>query len=291
MKNSRSQGVCLRLESLEDRCCPSSVSVIGHTMYILGDAGANTVSIQDNGRGTITASIDSHTRTANNINNIIVNTKGGNDTVNYTLSGQLQRSENLSLNLGDGNDTANLNFSAGQANANLRVNVLGGAGDDRVTATFGRFDHSNLSFRSDLGSGNDACDVTMSGALVNRSHVNFNVAGGLGNDTIAFHANASPVDVEALSSLYFRIWGGRGQDNVSLDYQGRVNGKLNMLIDGQQDVDTLTANVTLNSGSTGQCDTGIRGGLGVDQLALHLNDVSGPSGTSTMARVHSWTMQ
>lgn len=291
MQKSRTKYVGLQLESLEDRCCPSAISIVGHTMYVMGDPGNNVVSIQDNGRGTITATIDARSRTGSNINNIVVNTGRGDDTMTYTLTGPLQRSQRLSVNLGEGTDQATLDFSQGAVNANLGLTVLGGGGNDRVTAQFGRFDRSNLNCRADLGNGNDTFDATLRGAFVNRSRANFNVSGGLGNDTVAFHANATAIDVDALSSLYFRVFGAQGQDNISLDYAGQVRGKLNVQVSGDRDVDTLNANVTLNSGSTGQLDAMVRGGHGTDVMSLRLTDQSGSSGSSSMSNVRTLSQQ
>src|SRR5215470_4151014 len=110
-KRPRSQPCTFRpqLEALESRDCPSAavVTYIPHTLLILGDSGDNTVKISDNGAGTVTASVDLGTAvTKSGINYILVFTKGGNDTVNYNLTGTLTTPRLLSVDLGSLADTA-----------------------------------------------------------------------------------------------------------------------------------------------------------------------------------------
>src|SRR5205807_7798022 len=106
------------LEALEDRTCPSSISLNWHALTITGDNTANLVNVLDGGHGNVTASVrdaNGHvtTRTATGVTSIAVNSAGGNDTVNYALTAPLTTSESLSINLGDGNNQANLNLAKG----------------------------------------------------------------------------------------------------------------------------------------------------------------------------------
>src|SRR5262249_1978927 len=103
-KRPRSQPCTFRpqLEPLETRHCPSAVvTSIPHARLNLGDSGNNTVQISDNGSGTVTASVDwTPAVTKSGINYILVFTKGGNDTVNYNLTGPLTTPRLLSVDLG-----------------------------------------------------------------------------------------------------------------------------------------------------------------------------------------------
>src|SRR5947209_1048535 len=112
--NRRSRKVTPRLESLEDRCllaCTVSVDSNG-VLNITGDDTANSVQINDNGTGTtgnITVICDGMTTTpAAAVTQIKVNTLGGNDTVLYSLTGNLNGQTRLRVDLGTGND----NFAA-----------------------------------------------------------------------------------------------------------------------------------------------------------------------------------
>src|SRR5438477_4313416 len=95
------------LEALEGRDCPSAiVTAIPHTLLIVGDAGDNAVQITDQGNGTVTASVDSGPAvTRSGINAILVLTRGGNDTVQYNLTGPIVTPRALAIDLGSGADS------------------------------------------------------------------------------------------------------------------------------------------------------------------------------------------
>src|SRR5262245_32308544 len=87
-----------KLEALEDRSCPSSISLNWHALTITGDDTANLVTVLDGGHGNVTASVRNAngttvTRSYTGITSIAINTAGGNDTVNYALTAPLTTSE------------------------------------------------------------------------------------------------------------------------------------------------------------------------------------------------------
>src|SRR5437899_9350407 len=107
--NRRPRSFVPRCEALEHRCCPSAnIVTLGHTMFVIGDAAANTVTIQDDGHGNVTASITSPTGTASatksGINAILVDTRGGDDVINYALTGDVVQRMALAIYAGTGND-------------------------------------------------------------------------------------------------------------------------------------------------------------------------------------------
>src|SRR5262245_50519319 len=131
-----------RFEVLEDRCCPAvSIAVLGGAMFVLGDSSANTVAISDQGNGTVTASIsgasNSASRTASNINSIVVLTREGADSVSYQLTNPLTTARALLFDLGQGNDTATVDATAGVSRSALVVGVLGGDDSDDIHASIG----------------------------------------------------------------------------------------------------------------------------------------------------------
>jgi hypothetical protein len=97
-----------RLEALEDRNCPSSIAVEGHTLLIRGDANANTISITDSGNGTITGTIDGQTATGTAINHVVVHSGAGDDTLTYTLTSPLTTPEHLQIDMGTITHTPNV---------------------------------------------------------------------------------------------------------------------------------------------------------------------------------------
>jgi hypothetical protein len=288
-----------RLEALEARCCPSTATVQGSTLYIIGDNLNNVVTITDNGNGQITGSIDGQVTTGLGITKVVVNTKGGDDTLNYTLANQLVTPLTLKIDMGNGYNQANLSFLPGVVSPSLTVNVNGGPGTDHVTAAFGSIFNTRLVFNTNLGQGQDTFDGTLAGDLLGRANVQFNVAargGGLhiggdgggservahlgNNDVIALHALG--VNIASRAQLALNVSGGLGADDIALDYQGQVNGALKVLASGGRGDDTVAANLTIDYGSTGSLNADVQGNKGNDDLTLNVYDNSGTGGASSL---------
>jgi len=262
-----------QLEALEDRNCPSFIGVRGNTLLIMGDPTADTVSITDNGNGTITGTIDGQSATGTTINHVVVHTRGGDDTLTYTLTSPLTSPLHLQIDMGSGNDSATLDFSPGVMDTRLKVDFTGGNGNDTLTTMFGAVTNSKVNFRSNLGKGDDTFDNTLLGNIVGDSAVRFLVQGGKGADTLGFHAANTNIDAGA--KLDVNLFGGKGNDTINVDYQGVLNGKLRLNADGGPGDDTITANLTLNAGSTGELRGHMRGGPGNDTLTFNVIDNSG----------------
>src|SRR6516225_872710 len=126
-----------QLEAFEDRNCPSFVAVQGHTLLVIGDSSANTISIMDSGNGMVTGTIDGQSATGTAIHNVVVHAGAGDDTLTYTLTSALTTSEHLQINMGSGMDTATLDFSPGVTSAHLSVDFTGNKGDDTLTTMLG----------------------------------------------------------------------------------------------------------------------------------------------------------
>jgi hypothetical protein len=262
-----------QLEVLEDRHCPSFIGVQGHTLLILGDPTADTVSIMDSGNGTISGTINGQSAAGTDINHVVVHTRGGDDTLTYTLTNPLTSPLNLQIDMGSGNDTATLDFSPGITNTRLKVDFTGGKGNDTLTTKFGAITNSELYFRSNLGKGNDTFDNTLLGSIVGDSAVRFLVHGGKGADTLGFHADSTNIDSGA--KLDVNLLGGKGNDTINVDYQGVLNGELRLNANGGPGDDTVNANLTLNAGSSGELRGQVRGGPGNDTLTFNVFDNSG----------------
>jgi hypothetical protein len=300
------------VETLEDRCCPTvSVGITGSTLWVLGDNAANTVSIRDDGQGGIAASIDGQTGTGSGITRVVILTRGGDDTVNYQLTGNLHTPEALQLDLGNGHDQATLDYSPGVSSGDLRVDIWGGAGGDQVTARFGDITSTVLRFNAHLGRGDNTFDATLAGNVFGDARVWFNVNGGpggggagpvspgpgqfpgkfraqararaaIGHDTLGFHANGVTIDPAALLSV--NLAGGPGDDTITFDYQGLVRGALTVRADGGAGADAMTANLNVDQGSRGTVNAKVYGGPGSDTLTLNVQDNSGGAGGSTLHR-------
>jgi hypothetical protein len=135
---SNSRRFVPRLEPLDDRSLPSvSYSVLVTTLFVTGDAGANTIVISDAGTDSgIIVNGDGDPFVATTpISAIVVQTLGGDDTVIYDLSGPLTTTRLVSVDLGRGYDTftANLNGqTVSGASTNLGITVDGRWGGDAM---------------------------------------------------------------------------------------------------------------------------------------------------------------
>jgi hypothetical protein len=145
----RSGRVRPQLEILEDRCCPSGVSLQNHVLTLTGDSTNSMMTVRDGGHGNISVEIEDghgnwHDLSATGVTTINVNSNGGNDNIEYDLTNTLTSSETWNLNLGKGNDQVHLNFDQKITASSLKINVDGGGGNPDILATFGEIDGTNL---------------------------------------------------------------------------------------------------------------------------------------------------
>ena len=87
------------LEALEDRTCPSSVVLSGHSLLVTGNATSDVITVRDGGRGNVSVSVrDSAghvlSRSLTGVQTIQINSLGGNDKLDYALTGALAGSGN-----------------------------------------------------------------------------------------------------------------------------------------------------------------------------------------------------
>jgi hypothetical protein len=264
------------LEALEDRTCPSSISLNWHTLTITGDNTANLVNVLDGGHGNVTASVrDANgrvtTRRVTGVTSIAINTGGGNDTVNYALTAPLTTSESLGINLGNGNNQANLNYSRGVTAPHLTVRVLGGTGDDRLSATLGPVKNTTVDFRTNLGAGNDQIFERLTGALTGYARVYFQNVDGTGYDGTNFQAVSN---IASTASLQVDSLGGTNPDTFHVNYSGQLNGRLTIHTTGGPKFSWIESDINIAYGSTGALDARLLGGLDSDLLILRVKDYS-----------------
>jgi len=293
-----------RLEALESRWCPScTINVRGGTMRIIGDGGANAVTVTDDGAGNVVATCDSMAPvTASGIRKIIINTKGGNDTVNFTATGQLNTRLDLYLALGSGNDTANLAFAA--INSRLKLNADLGSGNDTINTNLDQ--EIKAGARADLnvwgdngadtwilsvnevrskakldawfdgGSNNDTLDVRLGDPIDAGAKVDITGKGRDGNDSLLVDATTfgTGANIAKGAELEVNLDGGKGVDTLTMTYEGEVDGELEFRLDGDSGNDTVSATATVSAGSTGKVSALVEGDSGNDNLTLNITDAS-----------------
>jgi len=282
----RSRSFRPQVEALENRWCPSvSVAVFSHTLVVQGDSADNVVTITEDGSGGVSATITgangaTATGSGTAVTNVLVNTRGGSDSVAFTLTGPLTSRLNLGIDLGyfqDLSGAANsvtLDFSQGVSSPYLTIGVLGTRGTDTVTASFGSVSDSYAYFGTYLGGGDDSFDATVTGDIHGYG-VAIAAFGGSGKDTLGVHVTGA---VDAGAYLGVLLDGDSGDDTINFDYTGQMNGKLGVALVGGYGSDTVAGNITLDSGSTGKVAAAVFGGDGDDTLTLNVTDNSGNTG-------------
>jgi hypothetical protein len=192
----RSNGKRLGLESLEDRLALAcNVSVAAGHLMITGDAKPDTVRLADNGQGGVMGFATGHGAFSFvGITKITVNTEGGSDIVNYSLTGDLKfgQKQLLTVGLGSDFDPAPDVFNAYLNGRDIKG---GGARLDILAGGGGGMDKLNVFALN--------TDVALGGALKTT------IAGHSGNDVITQRYSGENDGAVAMRSL-----GGRHNDIV-----------------------------------------------------------------------------
>jgi hypothetical protein len=263
------------LEALEDRCCPTTLSMQGHTLLINGGPGNDVVTVRDDGVGDVVASVKSggvtKTISAHGVQQVEIHTGDGNDRVSYQTTGVLKTSRMIDIVLGKGSDQVNLDFSRGATAPKLAVDLEGKAGADEVALKLGAVSNTNVNLTAHLGAGVDHLFALLNGNLSGAAQVLLKVSGGASYDGIVVEAQGA---IGAAAKLGVDLAGAAGADTLHVDYVGQLNGQLNILEDGGPGPDLVGSNVTLKAGSKGVLNDQVNGGAGDDLLVLFVNDHS-----------------
>jgi hypothetical protein len=274
-RRARKKGsVVPRVELLEDRSLPAvNFFVTGNTLIISGPttprSPGETVFIVDNGSGglnNVTAvSGGSSFRPNAVINNVAVTTGRGNDSVFYTLTGDLTSPRSVSVNTLGGQDHISIALRANVLNgASWTGNVQGGNGNDALTVNqVGLIGTgSRVSLTSDMGFGNDTVSVFTGGIISTGGGMSITLAGNLGADKIFYGFNGQSNGMQSLM-----IDAGPGDDNVFANYELNDQSTGTILpsfILGNDGNDILTL-VVHNRGTGFTNDQIIDGGNGIDR--------------------------
>jgi hypothetical protein len=306
------------MEQLEARwllACASNFDANTATLSITCNGAADVVNVLDDGDGGITGDMNGLAivgAEGASVRNVVINTGRGHDRLNYELQGSLGTPRNISIITDKGNDQVNLDLCVGPCiggkgaapdsiNDDLSITIQAGDGNDRVAAQFDEFigEYGGISgfLSASLGKGIDQLDVDLLGDLVSAT-VMIIGTGEAGADRMSVDAltdlvrgDGTGIDVSNNSSLSVDLSGGGEIDKIDANYNGIYNGNggpraikqpgngsLSIQVDGGLDDDVLTANVELDSGSTGSTDLDVDGAAGLDRLQLMVINSAGAEG-------------
>jgi hypothetical protein len=296
------------LEALENRTCPSaSIQILPGAMILHGDGAADQMTVVDDGHGGVTASIVTPTGTVNasasGIRSIKYDVGAGNDTISFSLSGQLTTALNLKVNLEQGNDQATLDFSQGIAGHSpaktlLDADVDGDTGQDQVTTTFGAVSDAGVSYEACMGAGSSTAAVQFNGALTS-ANVALTVAGNTGSQkmTVGFGAIQSSTvglteylgnGTTSSSSVTFggtisashtsvKIDGGTASDTIGVTF-GEIDGGTVKVTEWLGDGATTSDNLTFSGPLNGTAlSATVGGGQASDTIAITFGAINGGS--------------
>jgi len=250
----------LGVEALDARELPSvtfTPNPGNHSLSVVaGDHQNNTITIRNDGDGNLRVVADGVTRTFTHVESVFVNTKDGKDTVTYN-QGTSTQSVNLTRTFGLRVDLGYL-FDSNDVDK-FTANVFG---DVRSTGDFGNLHGHSLGFE---------------------------INGGADADRIDF--NFHDTDVTFGSALNVEANGVNGNDNITVDYDGELDGPLNLNVHagnlyGGFDNDVVAVNLLLDAGSTGAVAGNgpggaaiVTGDLGDDTLRFAVTQASGSHAT------------
>jgi hypothetical protein len=247
-------------------------------LSLTGALGSDLAVLVHLGKGSDSANLDFSAGVANGHLNVGVSSGGGADRITSTFGTITNEAVEYVLALGAGSDTVGLNLGGAVTTSSVDAYVHGGYGADAVTANLGSVTDSNVALYAFLGRGADSFTGTLGGNVSGTSKVAIKALGGLGPDTFALHASGG-VNISQDSTVYVLLRGGRNADNLSVDYEGVLSGKLNVETWGGSGADTITQNLTVDAGSTGKLIAREGGILGENNLTLNAFDNSGTPST------------
>src|SRR5262245_18186776 len=151
------------------------------------------------------------------------------------------------------------------------VNSNGGNDTVSYTASAGLADDAVRIVSVNLGAGDDSFTANLAGDVLGSRFI-LSVNGAVGAD--ALDLNAEGLNVAARSFVNVNLDGGIGNDTITFDHTGVVDGFLTVAALGGDGEDAITGNLTIDAASTGFTAAIVWGGAGVDTIGLFVNETT-----------------
>jgi hypothetical protein len=275
-------------ECLENRDCPSITTGVtdgGHTLVIQGTADAETVRItQDDVANTFTVEssvtrngvvigqINTQTFASSAITKVVINTAGGDDSLFYQLKAgtNLVYAKDFWVDTGSGDDSIVVDLANGDVKSPNLSHIQAplnfySQGADNVQIKVGEIDPNvQVIFNTDLGVRDDVYSFTQVGNVDWRASLSSWVNGGHGRNTL-FTSILGNVAPQAVVDVMSR--GGIGNDIITVDLSGTMNGLLYLRTFGGKGADTITIDALCTPDSTGTLCVKTYGQAGNDLIS------------------------
>jgi hypothetical protein len=208
--------------------CHVHVTVVdSHILQLQGDDASNRLVITDDRNWTINVAVnDDPAMTFTGIDQVVVATGNGRNSVAYQVVGPDVMPADLTVRMGDGDNTLLADAHAGwgepPSEMPWHIDISGGAGVERSTFLFGG-PVGNLDLQDQLGKKQNTIDVRIENAQVSGGGtpvLNVNFLSGGGMNSIHAGIVSSPETPVLGAALFLRVAGTPGNDDrVSVDYR------------------------------------------------------------------------
>ena len=243
------------IEVLEGRALPSAgITIVGHEMDVQADNAGSTISVTDDGNGTLSAWVKTGTQTisqiGHGINKVVIHGGDGNDVVYFQTSGILRQALELDVDTGAGSDRENLNLQRGINGTALTTNLTEGPGADSINLSFGSIQNANVNVNASLHSSRDYFSSVVFYGVSGNSTLNYNIQGNGSADHVDLNLMGK-IDSTATVNVLDQNTP-NANDRLSIRYRGELDGALNINVQQAAVWYGVQSQFTLYPASTGQ---------------------------------------
>jgi CubicO group peptidase (beta-lactamase class C family)/pimeloyl-ACP methyl ester carboxylesterase len=177
---------------------------------------------------------------SNQVNKVIVQLGQGDDQFFFQSIRDVWNRKDFQLDLGPGDDTGKVLWAedGGTARADMNLSLNGGDGSDAFATRVGRIGFANkTNVEVDMGRGDDGFVVQLRNPDSAREKHSVSAKGGDGNDSLEFYASGT---LARYSVVSVNFDGQEGDDELTVENNGSVDGDLSETLDGGPGDDSIS---------------------------------------------------